>query len=80
MSPVASQMMSNMSAAMLDVIQIFLLASFKKIEQAAVAGSVALYTHCWAVQLSEHCQPCQRIHTKIENCKFFGPNESKSLL
>ena len=50
-----------------------------QIERAAVAESVALFTHCQAVQLSERCQPSQRMHTRIKNCKFFGPNESKSV-
>ena len=37
-----------------------------QIERAAVAESVALFTHCRAVQLSERCQPSQRTHTRIE--------------
>jgi len=44
-----------------------------------VAEAVALFTHCWAVQLSEFCQPSRRMHARIKNCKFFVPNESKSL-
>ena len=51
-----------------------------QIERAAVAESVALFTHCRAVQLSEHCQPSQRTHARIKNCKFFGPNESNQFL
>ena len=44
-----------------------------------MAESVALFTHCRAIQLSERCQPSQRTHTRIKNCKFFVPNESKSV-
>ena len=28
---------------------------------------------------AEFCQPSRRTHARIKNCKFFGPNESKSL-
>ena len=55
-----------------------LLASQIQIERVALAESVALFTHCRAVQLSKR-QPSQRTHTRIKNCKFFGPNESKSV-
>ena len=44
-----------------------------------MAESVALFTHRRAVQLSKHCQPSQRTHTRIKN-KFFGSNKSKSVL
>ena len=50
-----------------------------QIERAAVAEFVVLFTHCQAAQLSEHCQPSQRMHTRIKNCILFGPNKSKSL-
>ena len=41
-----------------------------------VVESVALFTHCWAIQLSEFTHPNRRTHTTI---KFFSPSESKSL-
>ena len=72
-------MTSNTFVAKRDVCKCVLLASQFKIEQAAVAESVALFTHCRAVQLSECCQPSQRTHARIKNCKFFGPNKSKSV-
>ena len=72
-------MTSNTVVAKRDVCKCVLLASQFKIEQAAVVESIALFTHCWAVQLSERCQPSQRMHARIKNCKFFGPNESKSV-
>ena len=51
-----------------------------QIELAAVAGSVALFTHCQAVQLSamtDFVVLNRRTKAKIKNCKFFGPNEAK---
>ena len=48
MSPVVKQMMSNTVVAMLDVC---CMASQFKSSLATVAGSVALFTHCKAVQL-----------------------------
>ena len=72
-------MTSSMVVAKCDVCKCVLLASQFKIEPAAVAESVALFTHCRAVQLSERCQPSQRTHTRIKNCKFYGLNESKSV-
>ena len=51
-----------------------LLAS-QRIEQAAVAESVVLFTHCQAIQHSEHCQPSRRSHARIKNC--FCPKQIK---
>ena len=48
--------------------------------QAAVAGSVALFTHCQAVQLlamTDFVVLNRRTKARIKNCKFFGPNEAK---
>ena len=50
-------MMSNMVVAMRDVVQMCFVGFSIQIEGAAVAESVALFTHCRAVQLSEFCQP-----------------------
>ena len=72
-------MTSNAVVAKHDVCKCALLAIQFKIELAAVAESVALFTHCRDVQLSECCQPSQITHAKIKNCKFFGPNELKSI-
>ena len=64
MSPVARQMTSNMGVAKRDVCKCVLLASQFKIERAAVTESVALFTHCRAVQLSERCQPIVKERTQ----------------
>ena len=45
------QMVSNMDIAMCDV-QMCFVGFSNQIERAAVAESVALFTHFWAVQLS----------------------------
>ena len=53
-----------------------------QIELAAVTGSVALFTHCQAVQLSammDFVVLNRRTKAKIKNCKFFGLNEAKYL-
>ena len=53
-----------------------------QIELAAVPGSVALFTHCQAVQLSamtDFVVLNRRTKARIKNCKFFGPNEAKYL-
>ena len=53
-----------------------------QIDLAAVAGSVALLTHCQALQLSammDFVVLNQRTKARIKNCKFFGPNEAKYL-
>ena len=72
-------MMSNMVVAMRDVVQMCFVGFSIQIEGAAVAESVALFTHYQAAQLSEFCQPGRGTHTRIKNCKLFDPNESKSL-
>ena len=51
-----------------------------QIELAAVAESVALFTHCQAVQLSamtDFVVLNRRTKARIKNCNFFGPNEAK---
>ena len=52
MSPVAKQMMSNVVVVMRDIMKMCFVGFSIQIELAAVAGSVALFTHCQAVQLS----------------------------
>ena len=52
MSTVAKQMMSNTIVAIRELCKCVLLASQFKLSQVAVAGSVALFTHCHAHQLS----------------------------
>ena len=71
--------MSNTVVAMCDVVKMCFVGISIQIERAAVAESVALFTHCRAVQLSEHCRPSRRMHARIKNCKFFDLNKSKSL-
>ena len=51
-SPVARQMTSNMVVAMRDVVQMCFVGFSIQIERAAVAESVAFFTHCRAIQLS----------------------------
>ena len=44
-----------------------------------MAGTVALFTHCQAVQLSAMTNFVilnRRTQARIKNCKFFGPNEA----
>ena len=51
-----------------------------QIELAAVAGSVALFTHCQAVQrsaMTDFVVLNRRTKARIKNCKFFDPNEAK---
>ena len=51
-----------------------------QIELAAVAGFVALFTHCQAVQLSamtDFAVLNRRTKARIKNCKFFWPEQSK---
>ena len=50
-------MTSNTVVAMHDVVQMCLVGFTIQIERAAMAKSVALFTHCRAVQLLECCQP-----------------------
>jgi len=71
-------MTSNTVVTKRDVYKCVLLASQFKIKQATEAESVALFTHCCSVQLSER-QPSHKTHARIKNCKFFGLNESKSV-
>ena len=57
-----------------------LLASQFKSSLAAVAGSVALFTHCQVVQLSamtDFVVLNQRIQAKIKNRKFLLTDEAK---
>ena len=80
MSPVAKQMTSNAVLSCVTSCKCVLLASQFKSELAAVAGSVALFTHCQAVQLSamtDFVVLTRRTKARIKNCKFFGPNEAK---
>ena len=71
MSPVARQMTSNTIVAMRDIVQMCFVGFSIQIDRAAVAESVALFTHCRAIQLSECCQP-NRTHARIKNCKFLA--------
>ena len=64
-------MMSNTVAAMHDVVELCFVGFSIQIEWAAVTESVALFTYCRAVHLSEHCQPSRRMHARIKNCKNF---------
>ena len=59
---------------MCDIMQMFFVGFSIQIEWAAVIKSVAKFTHCWAVQLSE-------LDSLVEECTqgwFFSPNELKS--
>ena len=51
-SMVAKQMMSNRLLAYVTLCKCVLLGSQFKLSRVAVAGSVALFTHCQAIQLS----------------------------
>ena len=51
-----------------------------QIELAVVAGSVALFTHCQAVQVSamtDFVVLNRRTKARIKKCKFFGSNKAK---
>ena len=67
LSPVVKQMMSNTVVAMCDVVQMCFVGFSIQIEGAAMAESVALFTHYQAAQLSEFCQPGRGTHTRIKN-------------
>ena len=69
-------MTSNTVVAMCDIIQMCFVGFPIQVEWTAVTESVALFTHCWAVQF---CQPSWKTHARIKGCKLFGPNEPKSL-
>ena len=66
---------------MRDVMKMCFVGFSVQIDLAAVAGSVALFTHCQAVQLSamtDFVVLNRRTKTRIKNCiSFFGPNEAK---
>ena len=75
MSTVAKQMMSNTLLPYVTLCKCVLLASQFKLSRVAVAGSVALFTHCQAHQLSELLnfvilvEECKR----EERTEFLGP-------
>ena len=71
--------MSNTVVAMHDIVQMCFVGFSIQMERAAVTESEALFTHCRDVQHSERCQSSRRTHARIKNCKFFGPDASKSL-
>ena len=80
MSPVAKQMTSNTVLSCVTSCKCVFVGFSIQIEPAAVAGSVALFTHCQAVQLSamtDFVVLNRRTKARIKNCKFFGPNEAK---
>ena len=68
-------MTSNTVVALHDVINVLLASQFKS----SLAGSVALFTHCQADQLSvmtDFVILNRRTQARIKNCTFFGSNEA----
>ena len=72
-------MTSNMVVAMRDVVQMCFVGFSIQIEGAALAESVALFTHYQAAQLSEFCQPGRGTHTMAESVMLFTHYQAAQL-